>query len=246
MPERDGFVDPYLIGGTDVLKNLVGAKTQNDLLHAESMLVTYSSAILRSKQLHAKGTISQLCFIHRSLFAEVYPWAGEFRRVDISKGGSTFLPVAFPETGSQYVESVLQEDGLLKGMGRKTFIQRLSVNYDNLNNLHPFREGNGRAQRIFWELVACDAGWHFDWGLVTKSFNDQASIAAMHDDDLSLLERMFDTIVKPLDEPLVAGPDLQALSHGEYVPSQTSSTLIDSAKSAELYERYIGKAREEE
>ncbi|MDF7665192.1 Fic family protein [Bifidobacterium sp. ESL0745] len=245
MPECGRFVDPYLIAGTDVLKNLVGAKTQKDLLHAESMLVTYSSAILRSKQLHAEGTISQLCSIHRSLFFEVYPWAGEFRTVDISKGGSTFLPVAFLATGSHHVESVLQKDAMLKGMDRKTFIQRLSVNYDNLNNLHPFREGNGRAQRIFWELVAHDAGWHFDWGLVTKSFNDQASIAAMHDDDLSLLKRMFDTIVKPLDEPLVAGPDLQALSHGEYVPSQTSGIRIDETQSAKLYQLYIDKERKE-
>ncbi|MDF7663490.1 Fic family protein [Bifidobacterium sp. ESL0763] len=147
------------------------------------------------------------------------------------------------ETGAQYVESVLREDGMFKGMDRRKFIERLSVSYDNLNDLHPFREGNGRAQRFFWELIAHDAGWHFDWGLVTKEFNDQASIAAMRDDDLSLLERMFDTIVKPLDEPLVAGPDPKALSRGEYVPSRISGIKLDPANSSALYEKYIGAHR---
>ncbi|WEV71726.1 Fic family protein [Bifidobacterium sp. ESL0790] len=241
MPDENGFIDPYLIRGNNVLVNLVNAQTQEELLYAECLLVTYSSAQLRGEHLEADGTISQLCSIHHALFQEVYPWAGKFRTVDISKGGQTFLPVAFLETGSRYVESILRQDNMLKDMDRETFIKRLSVNYDNLNNLHPFREDNGRAQRIFWELIAHDAGWHFDWGLVTKSFNDQASITAMRDDNLTLLIQMFDTIVKPLDEPLVAGPNPKALSNGEYVPTQTIGIMLDPAEYPSLFERYAGK-----
>lgn len=79
------------------------------------------------------------------------------------------------------------------------------MNYNNFNILHPFREGNGRAQRVFWDIVALDAGWHFDWGLVDKRENDGASIAAMRANDLVPLERMFARIAKPLDEPLTTG-----------------------------------------
>lgn len=49
-----------------------------------------------------------------------------------------------------------------------TFVKRLSVNYDNFNVLHPFREGNGRTQRMFWDLIAQAAGWHFDWNLTDR------------------------------------------------------------------------------
>lgn len=65
----------------------------------------------------------------------------------------------------------------------------------------------------------------------------------MRNDDLSLLERMFDTIVKPLSEPLVAGPDPKALGRGKYVPSKISSIKLDSSQYSILYERYIGSRR---
>lgn len=127
LVSEDAFVDPYLIAGTDVLVNLVGAKTQSELMRAEPLLVTLASTRLRGERMAVEGTIAQLQEIHKALFRKVYPWAGEFRTVDISKGGSTFLPVAFLETGAQYVESVLHEDDMFRGMDRRTFIERLAL-----------------------------------------------------------------------------------------------------------------------
>lgn len=82
--------------------------------------------------------------------------------------------------------------------------------------LHPFREGNGRAQRVFWDVVARDAGWHFDWGLVGRRENDPASIAAMRSNDLGPLEQMFARITKPPAEPLATGVRFSHLMDGEY------------------------------
>ena len=92
----------------------------------------------------------------------------------------------------------------------------MSVSYNNLNILHPFREGNGRAQRVFWDVVARDAGWHFDWGLVGRRENDPASIAAMRSNDLGPLEQMFARITKPPAEPLATGVRFSHLMDGEY------------------------------
>lgn len=59
---------------------------------------------------------------------------------------------------------------------------------------HPFREGNGRAQRVFWSRVARDAGWHLDWRRVSAERNNEASRAAMERSDLRPLREMFDAI----------------------------------------------------
>ncbi|QOL35474.1 Fic/DOC family protein [Bifidobacterium lemurum] len=201
----EAVFDPYLIAGTQVLRNLVGATTMEDLRRAESEL-----CVSRAMQLHAhlpkaQGTISQLQWIHHVLFQDIYDWAGAIRTVDIAKGeGLPFQPLAFFNTGVAYCEQMLREDNLLQRLSRDIFVKRLSVHYNNFNILHPFREGNGRTQRVFWDIVARDAGWHLDWGLVTGERNDQASIAGMQADDLRDLESMFDDIVKPLTIPLEA------------------------------------------
>ena len=201
MMER--VFDPYLIPGTNVLRNLVGATDEDALAAAENDLCSARAAILREDLPPAEGTLEQLRRIHRFLFRDVYDWAGEVRTIDMGKGeGLPFQPLELFSIGVRYSEEVLRADDLFKGLGHEEFVKRLSVSYNNFNILHPFREGNGRTQRIFWEIIAREAGWHFDWGLIDKRTNDQASIAGMQRNDLRPLEDMFRRIVKPLSEPL--------------------------------------------
>jgi cell filamentation protein len=68
--------------------------------------------------------------------------------------------------------------------------------YDQLNYIHPFREGNGRAQRVFWSRVAQDGGYEIDWDRIVGAENDVASKLAAEQMDLSKLEAMFAKIVK--------------------------------------------------
>ena len=63
--------------------------------------------------------------------------------------------------------------------------------------LHPFREGNGRTQRIFWTQIAAGAGFDLDWSRMTGAENDQASRAAMERQDFTELRGIFDRIVQP-------------------------------------------------
>ena len=131
---------------------------------------------------------------------------------------------------------MLRADDLLKGLGHDEFVKRLSVSYNNFNILHPFREGNGRTQRIFWEIIAREAGWHFDWGLIDKRTNDQASIAGMQRNDLRPLEDMFRRIVKPLSEPLTMSNDLAHL--GEYAQPANTAYDMSLAQRRHVYEHY--------
>lgn len=66
-----------------------------------------------------------------------------------------------------------------------------------MNYLHPFREGNGRTQRIFWTQIAAGAGYDLDWSTVTGAQNDQASRDAMERRDFTGLRTMFDQIMQP-------------------------------------------------
>ncbi|PDQ36574.1 MAG: hypothetical protein B5766_00070 [Candidatus Lumbricidophila eiseniae] len=140
----------------------------------------------------------ELCAIHRYLFSPVYGWAGELRTVDIRKNterAGYFVPVSMIERAADFVAQELREDDYLRGMDRRTFIARFAHHYDQLNYVHPFREGNGRAQRLFWDRVACDAGWQLSWLEVTGEIDDAACRAAAEERDLEPLITMLDQVV---------------------------------------------------
>ncbi|WP_392342486.1 Fic family protein (plasmid) [Leifsonia sp. P73] len=76
-------------------------------------------------------------------------------------------------------------------------MERLAHHYDQVNYLHPFREGNGRTQRIFWTQIAAGAGYDLDWSQATGAQNDHASRDAMERRDFAGLRTMFDRVVQP-------------------------------------------------
>ncbi|WP_295909641.1 Fic family protein [uncultured Bifidobacterium sp.] len=83
-------------------------------------------------------------------------------------------------------------------MDRDTFVKRLAVNFDNLDMIHPFREGNGRTQRTYWTFVAHEAGCDIPWSRISKQENIQASREAITG-ETSGLENMFGRVVRPYD-----------------------------------------------
>lgn len=197
MPD---FVDPYVDPDTGILKNLLGLRTSASLDAAEADLVAIRRAELERSWPKPTGDLAELRAIHRFLFQDVYGWAGELRTVDIAKnlsGSEFFLPVSMIERATGFVVDELTADGYLKGMDRGIFIARLAHHYDQLNYVHPFREGNGRAQRTLWDRIARDAGWYLDWTGVTGDVNDHASRVGSENLDLGPLIAMFDRIVAP-------------------------------------------------
>lgn len=192
------FSDPYFDPETGILRNIIGARTQIALDEAEGDLSFARLLQLMDHPPRATGDLEELRAIHRYLFQDVYPWAGELRTVDIRKnieGGEPFLPVSMIERAAAHVAAELRTDHHLRGMARERFIERLAHHYDQLNYVHPFREGNGRVQRVFWNRVARDAGWQLDWRGVYGAINDRACRIAAEHRDLGPLKEMFDQIV---------------------------------------------------
>jgi cell filamentation protein len=156
------------------------------------------------------GDLIELRAIHRQLFQDLYDWAGQVRTVDIRKnvaGAEFFLPSGMIERASVFAAGELHADGNLRGLDRERFIDRLAYHYDQVNYIHPFREGNGRVQRVFWNRIALTAGWQLDWRPVHGDVNDRASRAASDQRDLGPLRAMFDHIVTPAQPARNRGKD---------------------------------------
>ncbi len=104
------------------------------------------------------GKFSSLKAIHKALFEDVYDFAGEIRTVNIAKGGFRFAPL-------MYLEAALEN---IDKMPQSTF-DEIIEKYVEMNIAHPFREGNGRATRIWLDCVLKkEIGRVVDWSLVDK------------------------------------------------------------------------------
>ena len=157
--------DPYLYPGTQTLKNNYDIRDPGRLEIAERMI---SSAALRAPLVPPpEMTPEGFARIYRHIFGRIYPWAGEFRTINLAKLVTTEKMVEFErgplvKPGIQRLFGELREDNYLRGLEPKTFAYRAAVYMEDLNFIHPFREGNGRTQRLFLEVLARQAGHILD------------------------------------------------------------------------------------
>ncbi|MBO0871817.1 MAG: Fic family protein [Pseudonocardia sp.] len=195
------FVDPYLDPETGILRNLVGARTQQELAAAEGALVFARVVEMADHPPRPTGDLAELRAIHHALFQDLFDWAGQLRTVDIRKsveGAQYFLPVSMIDRAASFAFGQLAEERTLRGMSRDQFIERFAHHYDQVNYIHPFREGNGRTQRVFWGRIAGAAGWQLDWRKVDGSVNDHACRVAAEQSDFGPMHEMLDQIVAPI------------------------------------------------
>lgn len=188
------FVDPYIDPKTGILRNLVGATTYSELRKAEGDIVALSEISLDN--ISHTIDLNELRKIHKNLFNKIYDWAGELRIVNIRKGSEEyFLDYVYLENGAKFVFEELPKENYLRGLEREVFAKRLAYFYEQLNFIHPFREGNGRTQRIFWQRVANETGYKIDWSKVVGEELDSASLIGRTENNLEPLEIMFKKIV---------------------------------------------------
>lgn len=204
----DEFKDPYVDEEYEVLHNLVGARNYSELRNAEGELVSARlNEYLTITDLDFSGSLDDFRAIHRFIFQDIYAWAGEIRTVEIAKayeGAQFFLPSVNIATGFAWAQKELASDDYLRGRGISDFATRLAYHFDNYNFIHPFREGNGRVQRLFWSVIGHKAGFDLDWRLVSGDENDEASRVAADDGNLEPLIKVFLRISSPCDpdEPI--------------------------------------------
>lgn len=128
-----------------ILENTLNITDQIELAKAEERISKQ-----KAKQLFDSGDIHQvkvgqfagLAFIHVYLFGDIYPFAGKIRDVNIAKGNFRFAPVMYLEASLKHIDAMPQ--GTFDAIVEK---------YVEMNVAHPFREGNGRATRIWLDLM---------------------------------------------------------------------------------------------
>ena len=119
------------------------------------------------------------------------------RAVDIKKGSEEyFLSFAEFDTGTTFVFGELRKENYLKGLNQEKIVERLAYFYEQLNYIHPFREGNGRTQRVFWSRVVKDAGYVINWKDVIGDELDKASQIGREKGDIEPLIKMFGRITR--------------------------------------------------
>ena len=143
------------------IDNKLGITDSADLARAEERLTKiravelFENGILDTLE---AGTFDTLARIHKYLFSDVYAFAGEIRNVNISKSSFRFAPV-------MYLRAALES---IDRMPQGTF-DEIVEKYVEMNIAHPFREGNGRATRIWLDLIfKKELGKVVDWSLVDK------------------------------------------------------------------------------
>ena len=143
------------------LQNKLGITDSAELAREEERISKKKAVELYDKGLLdglEAGKFSSLAFIHKYLFEEIYDFAGVARDVNIAKGGFRFAPV-------MYLDSALEH---VSNMKQSTF-DEIIEKYVEMNICHPFREGNGRATRIWLDLILKkELGMVIDWSKVDK------------------------------------------------------------------------------
>ena len=104
------------------------------------------------------GTFAGLAFVHAYLFSDIYPFAGKIRDVNIAKGDFRFAPLMYLEASLTHIDT----------MPQSTF-DEIIEKYVEMNIAHPFREGNGRATRLWLDLILKkEYRQVVDWNVVDK------------------------------------------------------------------------------
>jgi cell filamentation protein len=181
MPESS---DPYTYPGTDVLRNIPDIRDAQRLAAFEANATAARLIELDAAPLTGFD-VAHLRAIHRHVFQDVYSWAGEFRTVNISKGGHLFGAAAFVEQALHNVLRKLPAEHHLKGFDPERFARRAGFFMGEINAIHPFRDGNGRAQREFIRELGIEAGFMIDWSAVTIDQMMEASVVSFTTGDSS-------------------------------------------------------------
>jgi cell filamentation protein len=185
--------DPYTDPVTGVLLNKLGLGTAAELEAAEREITHAALILLGESPVHPGYDLPHLCAIHRTIFGDIYDWAGQIRTVAIGKGSLFCLP-QYIETSAAEISRALRSENFLRDLDREAFVARLAYYLGEVNAVHPFREGNGRTQRAFFEQLARETGYPLAWQRLDSARNIEASAAIMRG-DAEPMRKMLDTLV---------------------------------------------------
>jgi cell filamentation protein len=184
--------DPYCYRNSRVLKNKFNLHNDEILKEAEREITTL--ALQQIKFAPPPYDLNYLRTIHRLLFANLYDWAGELRSIKMSKFDTVFcIPERIEPEAHKIFQTLEKEDCYIHN-SHQELVKNMAELYAELNMIHPFREGNGRTQRIFFEHLALNCGYAINWGVVSNDHWIKANIDGVNCDYQSL-QNVFESAI---------------------------------------------------
>lgn len=162
-------MDPYAYPGTNVLRNLRNIRDLDQLSRFEMDMSTRRLAELSQQPGIGQWDTIHLQRIHRHIFQDVYVWAGELRTVNIARAGQfyfAFVDQILPSLSRLFRQ--LHAEHYLRGADSSAFCARVAYYMGEINAIHPFRDGNGRAQREFMRQLALRNGYGLNWAKISR------------------------------------------------------------------------------
>ncbi|WP_332066269.1 BID domain-containing T4SS effector [Bartonella sp. CB189] len=209
------YMDPsqhYTYPNSVVLKNKYGIMDIGIFEEKCSHDSTKAAIDICKERFPEKFDSDYLKYIHYSLFKKTFEWAGITRDVSFtfSDGTTASMPTMKKKDADfgfavgaqiQYnlkqLDKALVEKNNLQGLSREEFVNEAAEMFAFLNYTHPFREGNGRVQRLFFKRLAEAAGHKLDFSLVSIERVAFSSLIAVRDNDLTFIKKMFEDISNP-------------------------------------------------
>ncbi len=164
------------------LRNLFGERDANVLRVREYGYVSERYRELRSGEVFIERTFDEIHLkaIHKYLFQDVYEWAGQFRTIEMEKGETQFDSIKSGEVQQRLVlVSRLVACVNWASLDHRAFVDSACQIFAELNIAHPFREGNGRASKVFMEHVAEQSCFKLHWENVSREcWNSWSELSA--------------------------------------------------------------------
>lgn len=169
--------DPYCYSNSRVLKNKLGITNADELCVEERNLTNLRIDELFRTPIQGYFDFAHLKSIHRYIFQDIYDWAGKIRTVNIAKG-NLFCLAPMIEAQAKNIFDELKTEKYLKDLGAGELAKRLAYYMAEINALHPFREGNGRATREFIRELAYQNDYLLLFSKITKTELTDATVAS--------------------------------------------------------------------
>lgn len=175
----------YTYKGTNILVNKLDIKDKRKLERYEKKMVAFKLATIHEVEFPNVFDEKRLKFIHNYLFCDVYDFAGMYRLENIIKENFVFSQYEYIEDNMKKIVNQINIDELKK-LPFNEFIKKISYLMTELNVIHPFREGNGRAIREFIRELLKECGYDIDFSEIDYDDILKASKEAILDDSFQI------------------------------------------------------------
>ena len=182
-----------------VLRNKLGITSKAEMDRAEALALERAvDLFVRTYDKGHRFTVSDIRWMHQKWLGDIYEWAGQYRNVNMSKGGFPFAAAGqIPKLMDELEKGALNRGTPCSFKDEDRVIESLAEVHTELVLIHPFREGNGRLARVVSSLMALQAGKQLVFGKIVSDRKEEyfAAVRAGLRRDYEPMGRVFRSLL---------------------------------------------------